>query len=286
MTEQKRNCCRVCETDSDEVRGIYEEVHNGKRAVDMLEYWLQQPIDTSECFPVTICVPCTTKLVECYEFLVLYKKSEQNFLLLYHDGSEMAKNPIKIENDEVAIYPDVDTEYVAVESGVQSDLKTELDYSSEEKSLEEPITLTSPPENSEEDPANPFIAEAQKTFECLICGKVFLHKRGLYRHSKRHTSQMYDCNYCNESFGMKGELRSHCTNMHMDEIKAFKCNQCSEQFPLKSMLKSHLPIHNPTTEKNTEFQCDICLKYFTRRSTLKIHKRLHTGEKRKIYIFR
>lgn len=104
----------------------------------MLEYCLQQPIDTSGYFPDNICVECTSKLVECYEFFVLYKKSEEHFLLLYRNGIGTTNGEIKIETIDEPMNYDVlgelvDTEFLAVGGAPPSVVsKAECDSSEDE----------------------------------------------------------------------------------------------------------------------------------------------------------
>lgn len=274
------NCCRICEINSENVRSIHEEIHNGKGAVDMLEYCLQQPIDTSEYFPSNICDQCQSKLVECYEFLLLYKKSEEHFLLLYHNQNVMTNNIIKIEALEVPTSSDVSeilVESEQVNVGGVNILKSE--FVSREKTADEQIAsdetlLITKPSN-------------QVTFECSICGNTYLDESTMLRHKKRHTSRVHDCEYCKESFEKRFDLKRHIKKRHKNEFKTYECNQCSEKYMIEAMLKTHMMRHNPTKiRKNGQerkFKCDICFKNFTKSTTLRFHKLSHTGEMREYF---
>lgn len=82
-------CCRICSAECENIEKLFETAENGKRAVDMLEFCLQHPIDTSDCFPTWICIECITGLIQTYQFFVLYKKSEEHFVSLYQKHNEM-----------------------------------------------------------------------------------------------------------------------------------------------------------------------------------------------------
>lgn len=98
-------CCRICSAECENIQNIFEITEIDKRPVDMLEFCLQHPIDTSDCFPKSICIECITNLIQTYQFFVLFKKSEEYFVSLYQTVNEMTTdvvtNNIKIESIEL-----------------------------------------------------------------------------------------------------------------------------------------------------------------------------------------
>lgn len=98
-------CCRICSAECENIQNIFETTENGKRVVDMLEFCLQHPIDTSDCFPKCICIECITNLIQTYHFFVLFKKSEEYFISLYQQFNDTTisavTHNIKIESIEL-----------------------------------------------------------------------------------------------------------------------------------------------------------------------------------------
>lgn len=93
------NCCRICTNQCDSGQSIHEYiVYIDKRPVEMLEYCLQQPVDTSPHFPDFICVECIPSLIETHKFFSLYKKSEDYFKAIHCSWNESTiVEDIKVE---------------------------------------------------------------------------------------------------------------------------------------------------------------------------------------------
>lgn len=94
----QQTSCRICTaTEYEEVQNIFDAVDGDRRLIDMLEYCLQQTIDTSDCFPKTICSECIAALTTTYEFFQLYKKSEVHFIRMHQNVASPNPNGIKVE---------------------------------------------------------------------------------------------------------------------------------------------------------------------------------------------
>lgn len=93
------NCCRICTKQCDSGQSIHEYiVYIDKRPVELLEYCLQQPVDTSPYFPDYICVECIPSLIETHKFFSLYKKSEDYFKAIHRNWNESTMvEDIKVE---------------------------------------------------------------------------------------------------------------------------------------------------------------------------------------------
>ncbi|XP_030050175.1 zinc finger protein 182 [Microcaecilia unicolor] len=149
----------------------------------------------------------------------------------------------------------------------------------------------------------------KKSFQCGICGKIFVSLSCVKMHQRMHRLkkpsgediiQRNQTDYQRvhmvygkvthvetmsleekpftypehgKSFIHKSHLKTH-KRMHARE-KPFTCSECSKSFMQKSHLKIHQRIH--TGEK--PFTCPQCSKSFNQKSHLNIHLRTHTGEK-------
>ncbi|CAI6370159.1 unnamed protein product [Macrosiphum euphorbiae] len=51
-------------------------------------------------------------------------------------------------------------------------------------------------------------------FDCITCGKVYTHNRGLNRHSKIHDGSTTSCGLCAKVFTQQSNLSRHAKNVH------------------------------------------------------------------------
>lgn len=92
------NCCRICTNQCENGQSIHEYiVYVDKRPMEMLEYCLQQSIDTSPYFPDYICNECIPSLIETHKFFTIYKKSEEYFKAIHRNWNESLVEEIKVE---------------------------------------------------------------------------------------------------------------------------------------------------------------------------------------------
>lgn len=191
--------CRVCSSDyRDDIhrlKSIFDEIHNGKRVLDILEFCFQQPIDTTYRNPLNICDECISNLIITYEFFVLYKQSETYFSSHFEELSEVkfeavvvpASNVIdgEIKTERADVYEDI----LLSENG---ELRPENAIFHEEKlEAEETESIIEKQEYKTESIKTADYREKKK-FVCDICGKRLIstnslekHKRKLIRDSRR-----------------------------------------------------------------------------------------------------
>ncbi|KAM7379083.1 hypothetical protein PAMP_004657 [Pampus punctatissimus] len=113
-----------------------------------------------------------------------------------------------------------------------------------------------------------------RPFECGICGKTFGHAVSLDQHRAVHTQERsFSCKICGKSFKRSSTLSTHLL-IHSD-TRPYPCQYCGKRFHQKSDMKKHTFIH--TGEK--PHKCQVCGKAFSQSSNLITHSRKHTGFK-------
>ncbi|XP_034184017.1 kruppel homolog 1 [Osmia lignaria lignaria] len=116
--------------------------------------------------------------------------------------------------------------------------------------------------------------EGEDPYRCNICGKTFAVPARLTRHYRTHTGEKpYQCEYCSKSFSVKENLSVH-RRIHTKE-RPYKCDVCERAFEHSGKLHRHMRIH--TGER--PHKCTVCSKTFIQSGQLVIHMRTHTGEK-------
>uniref|UniRef100_A0A673BCI1 C2H2-type domain-containing protein n=1 Tax=Sphaeramia orbicularis TaxID=375764 RepID=A0A673BCI1_9TELE len=155
------------------------------------------------------------------------------------------------------------------------------------------ITLSSPPDVSEEDSSCPHTMVVESTMldetsdngqqsgrirldphSCTMCNKTFISSAHLNLHLASHNKERkFRCSTCGKYFHQSSHLMAHKI-IHSGD-RPFKCPDCGKTFGRASHLKTHRRLH--TGEK--PFKCTYCDKSFTQKAGLLAHVRLHTGER-------
>ena len=93
--------------------------------------------------------------------------------------------------------------------------------------------------------------DRDKIVSCQKCGKEFTNIHNLKRHEQtvHEGVKSHQCEYCEKSYGQRGNLKIHFLEHHNDFLSDHKCNICKKVFPYKSDKKSHILKQHPNSEE-------------------------------------
>lgn len=112
-------------------------------------------------------------------------------------------------------------------------------------------------------------------FKCSFCEMRFTHIKSLFRHRRKHTTRVHECEYCPDAFETLTQLKQHL-QIHQHELKLHTCDLCPRKFPLYFQLQHHRLNH----EGAKRFDCNLCSKNFVTERLLRSHIRdVHTSKK-------
>lgn len=207
-------CCRVCATISLNVNSLFDIGEDETRFIDMLEYCLQQPLDTHDYFPSYICLDCTTNLKKTHEFFVLYKKSEAFFLTQHRCIVNKQQSKVEIvyanENHENDLKSEFNNDFDETndhfdELLMDCDIKSEEDDESENK-----ILSPSKRQRKKKRKQITLNVSHDKVYACTYCPKTFNYQVSWKRHILVHIGKRnHSCKVCGKKFILKDHLVKH-----------------------------------------------------------------------------
>ncbi|CAK1592446.1 unnamed protein product [Parnassius mnemosyne] len=123
-------------------------------------------------------------------------------------------------------------------------------------------------------------------YPCPICGKLFMWKRNLARHTRNHREKdegaLYECRDCGKSFASRDCYKNHMrlSKRHVPEdAYIHACNYCGKKFATKWCMVDHVDWDHL---KLIKYQCNVCFKPFKTAKILVAHiNNIHQGKKNK-----
>ncbi|XP_039761993.1 zinc finger protein 91-like isoform X1 [Pararge aegeria] len=117
---------------------------------------------------------------------------------------------------------------------------------------------------------------------CPVCGKGFVAELQYEKHSKMHTTEIFQCNDCDKVFAVKDSLRKHLQRLHKRATKKKDSAQSRAKKPVnlsetkknQHNLRTILLYSNSNLIKNKTvlgYCCQFCPEYFPEPKLLKEH---------------
>lgn len=110
---------------------------------------------------------------------------------------------------------------------------------------------------------------------CSQCDKIFTTRYFLKAHSYKHTEQIFECDQCKKIYSTPDLLKRHKQNMH-NGIDSVTCEICNVKLASMSSYKCHKYYEHTSVKV---YRCEFCERTFKRLQPLTKHRFTHTGEK-------
>ena len=116
-------------------------------------------------------------------------------------------------------------------------------------------------------------------YNCDFCEAAFPVKGNLLNHIRVVHSKVKSqlkCGKCRDKpFLSKWTLIPHIRRVH-DKAQGHKCTECNKTYTSKGNLNKHVSVAHTETRP---FSCDVCNAAFTHKSHLQSHTEVHANEK-------
>lgn len=96
-------------------------------------------------------------------------------------------------------------------------------------------------------------------FDCDLCAKIFVTKRNLNLHKKRHLNKpKIECEICGKQYASKCALNEHLIRHNPHEYIRYRCDQpkCNGKFYYKWRYDAHKKLQHFKNPDN--FRCEFC----------------------------
>ncbi|XP_044738769.1 zinc finger protein 182-like isoform X2 [Chrysoperla carnea] len=298
--------CRTCLSENQTLKAF------NKQLIDMLKACAS--VNDADGLPNNICIRCYHELNRFFIFKKKVERCEIKLKKLLIDKNKKSKKIITIDgvqnNDETVLTTDTKNSHqtrsvtkraaAAVKASDLNLVKVEVDELSQflkvkddEIFLSEPpplvplipiapeeipdfpvdtkfdsVELALRPLSDETPPLIPIKSNLPKPIPALDALSTAMANSNII-------VPTFTCPTCTEEFSDPLELKSHMTNMHLQNSLLLTCNICKKEFADRNRLIGHLKGH--TVQKL--YMCKICGKRYPNPSTFKVHMRTHTGER-------
>ena len=112
--------------------------------------------------------------------------------------------------------------------------------------------------------------------ECEVCGKQFDSFLSLSQHERVHKREKsFGCMICGKVFTLRGNLKVHMTS-HTEGKDRFKCDRCERCFSQQHRLNMH--------RQYTSYKCEKCQKYICGKNVYDKHIKDHASDKRGVAV--
>lgn len=275
--------CRICAKVTVNAIDLFAAEHEGKKFFEMLEFCLQQPIET-DGLPRIICNACSITLIAVHKFHTLYYNSEHYFRRISSAAdskvkleveSDIDESPIKVEESEghIVVLPDIsyfDNEHFEAPKLLNATTKNVDRIGSSFKSPSTRIkSLKRSKALGDSKRSRKLTGDQQHgEFECFECKKVFSHFSNLQEHASSHIKNAYECSECHIKFIYLKSLFRHRRQKH--QTRVYECEYCTEAFESLSKLKQH--ITHTHKHQSKSYKCGVCSKTFLLHFQLLYHQ--------------
>ncbi|KAM5197851.1 zinc finger protein 646 isoform 1-T2 [Hipposideros larvatus] len=117
------------------------------------------------------------------------------------------------------------------------------------------------------------LAEDERPFCCVQCGRSYRHAGSLLNHQKAHATGLYPCSLCPKLLPNLLSLKNH-GRTHTDP-KRHRCSICGKAFRTAARLEGHRRVHAP---REGPFACPHCPRHFRRHVSFLQHQQQHQEE--------
>lgn len=312
--------CRVCAKEGLNRVSIFRAKYERKSIANILSIFLHHKVHENDGRPTNICLDCMPEVLKSFDLLVKAKNSEQFFQRILssridnqHISPIPCHEPLVILETEEFVGSDPLTAFeikreTEPENLTGFNIKNENDQETLPKEKKGDKTPSKKVLKSEDGKRSERKIESPEisAFECYICHRRNLTRRGVSKHMKFHdVSKPFKCDVCGELVRLQRDLNYHLCqgqeivceycpqvchsineihrhlDIHREKLLFYKCSRCKQSFNMKTFLTLHDIKHD-----RSEFACDICGKKFDLKKSWMMHTRyVHTDEKCKTLQF-
>lgn len=121
-----------------------------------------------------------------------------------------------------------------------------------------------------------YIILASDEYSCNLCTDIFVTRRAVCEHIRKHHGQKALCNICGKLLSDRNNLNKHYQSVHLKQ-KRYSCTMCDNRYDSSYRLRIHINSHQGIRN----YACTLCPSKFISCAALTRHiKTIHTEEKK------